>query len=389
MCFEFVTNIPQELNRYMGNSEEDVFILPKTSLPPNLHSNIITPDNIPEFCLPPRLCKRSPWPEAQNPIPKSSTSAKATQGKMKNVKPKKDDPSEPWKATKKPLPFSAEVYGLAGIYESPNTRRKESLFHSKAPVYMFERSIPSMASRQEKETNPPKKTFSGFLPLFSCKSLSETGNAEGATPSSGDSSPSYSSKPSNCSPTRSGRLKETKSCPSLINSLSLTASPCSPLATERNSLNLSQPTLLPLDILQCQERLQREHVLPLQGRGRVRLSAEQTAFSGSTLCTVRVRVVCVEGLSDEADRHTLNCTVSLCLTPGKLQQQESATIRNCRCPVFNQDFFFTELRAQDLLELQLRLKVVDKPAAGALRRGTVIGTISKPLTQLLPIKKHT
>ncbi|XP_037536005.1 C2 calcium-dependent domain-containing protein 4C [Nematolebias whitei] len=393
---ERVESIPLELNRYMGNSE-DVFFQPKTSsLSQSVHSNIITPDNIPNFCLPPRLCKRSPPPEDQpNPNsqnPKSSTSSAAAQPKMKDVKSKKEDASEPWKVIKKPLPFSAEGYGLAGIYESPNTRRKESLFHSKAPGFMFDRSIAAMASGEAKERTPPKKTFSGFLPLFSCKSLSETGNAEGGTPSSAESLPfcsSYSIKPSNCSPTRSGCLKETKSCPSLLNSFSL-ASPYSPPTTERDSLNLSPPVLLPLDTLQCQERLQLEHVLPLQGRGMVRLSAEQTAFSGNTFCTVRVRLVCVEGLSDdEADRQALNCTVSLCLTPGKLQQQESATVRNCWRPVFNEDFFFTELRHKDLQELQLRLKVVNKPAAGTLRRGKVIGTVTKPLIQLLPVQKHT
>lgn len=386
---ERMESIPLELNRYVGNSEEDVFFLSKASLSQNLHSNIITPDNIPKFCLPPRLCKRSPPPEAQpdlssqNHTTKSSTALKATQTKVKELKPEKDDAPESWKASKKPLPFSAEGYGLAGIYESPNTRRKESLFHSKAPVYVFERSIPTMPPRRAKEANQTKKTFSGFLLLFSCKSLSETGNKEGETTTSSDSSPfcsSYSIKPFNCGPTRSERLKETKSCPSLFNSSSLKVSP----STE----SLSPPVVFPLDILQCQERLQSEHVLPLQGRGRVRLAAERTAFSGNTLCTVRVRLVCLEGLSEEADRQTPNCNVSLCLMPGKLQQQESATIRNCRSPVFNEDFFFTELRHQDLLELQLRLKVVDKPAAGTLRRETVIGTVSKPLTLLLPNQKH-
>lgn len=181
---ERVESIPLELNRYVGNSEDDVLFQPKTSLSRCVHSNIITPDNIPQFCLPPRLCKRSPPPEDQlnpnspNYTPKSSTPSTATQAKMEDVKLRKEGASESWKVTKKPLPFSAEGYGLAGIYESPNTRRKESLFHSKAPGFMFERSIAATTPVEAKETNLPKKTFSGFLPLFSCKSLSETGNAE-------------------------------------------------------------------------------------------------------------------------------------------------------------------------------------------------------------------
>ncbi|GAA6224666.1 C2 calcium-dependent domain-containing protein 4C-like [Lates japonicus] len=410
---ESVESIPLELSRYMGKSEEDIFLSSKTSLSHNLHNNILTPDKIPEFCLPPRLCKRSPLLEAEttppylhshNQTPKSSTSSNTTLVKSKDVKMKNGDPSVALNATKKPLPFSAEGYGLAGIYESPNTRRKESLFHSKCPVYMLERSIPTATSRLAKETNLPKKTLSGLFPMFSCKNLSETGNTESETPSSSDSSPlssPYSAKSLLCVPSGGGRLKGATSCPSLIDSregrgklkrggLRLTASHSSPPCLEGNSLTLAPPVLFPLDVLQCQERLQREHVLPLQGRGKVRLSAERTSFSThtfSSLSTVRVRVVSVEGLRDDTDRRTLNCAVNLYLTPGKLQQQLSATIRNCRSPVFNEDFFFTELSREDLLELQLRLKVVDKPAAGTLRRGAVIGVITKPLSQLLPLNK--
>uniref|UniRef100_A0A3Q3QNQ8 C2 domain-containing protein n=1 Tax=Monopterus albus TaxID=43700 RepID=A0A3Q3QNQ8_MONAL len=262
---------------------------------------------IPEFCLPPRLCRKSPLPEeetsppyphGQNQILKSNPYSAHVN--RKDVKTRNGDALVVWQTTTKPLPFSAEGYGLIGIHESPNTRRKESLFHSKCPVYVFDRSI-------------------------STSSLS---------PSCSESSP------------------------------------------------LSSP---------YSERLQREHVLPLQGHGKVRLSTEHTAFSTDTIAsfsTVRVCVVSVEGLRDITDRRTLNCAVTVCLIPGKLQQQRSATIRNCRNPVFNEDFFFTELSQKALLELQLKLKVLDKPAAGTLRRGTVIGVIKKPLSQLLPLKEE-
>lgn len=407
-------SIPIELSRYMGRSEENLFHSSKTSLSQNLHNNILTPDKIPEFCLPPRLCKRNtvlevetspPYLHGQNQIPKSNTYTSYTHVKKKDVKTKPSDPPVAWQATKKPLPFSAEGYGLAGIYESPNTRRKESLFHSDRPVYIFERSISTAAPSQAKETKMGRKALSGFLPLFSCKSQeSETGGTDNETLSSGDSSPLcsvYSSRSSLSIVSGKGHLKGATSCPSLIDSrddrgrwesagLSLTTSCSNPLSLERNSLTVSPPVLLPLDILQCQERFQCEHVLPLQGRGKVRFSAEQSTFpahASPMLSTVRVRVVSVEGLQEETDQQTLNCAVKLCLTPGKLQKQHSATIRNCRSPVFNEDFFFTELSQNDLLQLQLKLKVVDKTAAGSLRKGAVIGVIIKPLSQLLPLKQ--
>ncbi|KAM6944200.1 C2 calcium-dependent domain-containing protein 4C [Lycodopsis pacificus] len=411
---ESMESIPLELSRYLGKSEEDIFLSSKASLSHHLRNNILTPDTIPEFCLPPRLCKRSPLLEAETASPnlhrqyqmsKSRTFSNTAHAKTKDVKTKNGDASMSWKATKKPLPFSAEGYGLAGIYESPNTRRKESLFHSKRPVYMFDRSLPTAAPRLAKVTSLPKKTLSGFLPLFSSKSLSETGSTGSETPSSSDSSPlssRYSAKSSLYFPPGSSRLKGAISCPSLNyrrvdrgrwrrGGLSLTNSASSPPSLKGSSVTLAPPVLSPLDVLWCQEVLQHEHVLPLHGRGKVRLFTEHSTFSTNTfpsLSTVRVCVVSVEGLWDDTDRQTLNCAVNLCLTPGKLQQQMSATIRNCRCPVFNEDFFFTELSREDLLELQLRLKVVYKPAAGTLRRATVIGATTKPLCQLLSLKKY-
>ncbi|KAM4745735.1 C2 calcium-dependent domain-containing protein 4C [Anableps anableps] len=392
---ESMENIPLELNRYIGKNDEDSLFSTKTSLSQNLHTNIITPGNIPDFCLPPRLCKRQPMLEGEmTPLhldshkqtPKSCTS---TQAKMMDMKEKSEDPLVPQKALRKPLPFSAECYGLAGMYERPNTRRKESLFHSKRPVYMLEKRIPSTKPRQVKETPPLKNTFSGFLPLFASKSFSEAASPEAETPSSVKSLRSV--------PSRSRHLKETVSCPSLIDSmekskkpktlgLSLATSSCSWLTCKKNPPTLSPPVLHPLDLLHCQERLPHEHILPLQGQGHVRLSAEHITFPNNTssnLFTIRVRVVSVEGLLDQTERLTLNCAVNLCLTPGKLQHQESATIRNCRRPVFNEDFYFTELSHKDLKVLQLRLKVVDKTAVGALRRGIVIGMICRPLSQLL------
>lgn len=106
----------------------------------------------------------------------------------------------------------------------------------------------------------------------------------------------------------------------------------SPSSSEENSQTLNPPVVSPLDVLRCQETLQHQHILPLQGPGAARLSTESVPDTGEPAAT------------------------------------EDATVRNCHSPEFNQGFFFTELSQQDLLELQLRLKVADKPAADALRR---------------------
>lgn len=402
---ESMESLPLELSRYTGKSEEDILLSSKASLSFNVHNNILTPDRIPEFCLPPRLCKRSPLLEAETVAPalygqgcepKRSTSSNNT-CKTKDVMMRKSDTLVAEKAARKPLPFSGEGYGLAGIYESPNTRRKESLFHSKCPAYVFDRRNTTAAPKLVKDSNLPKKTLSGFIPHLFCKQLSEAESTESDTPSSTPLSPPNCAKSSPFMPPGSGRLRGATSCPSLVDSrenrgrwkrvaLSLATSPSCPSSLVGSSLALAPPSLSPLDVLQCQERTQQEHILPLQNNVKVHLITEQTSKPASSRFTVRVCVVSLEGLWEDADRRTLNCAVNVCLTPGKLQQQESATIRNCRSPVFNEDFFFTELSREELLELHLSLRVVNKPAAGSLRRGKVIGVITKPLSQLLHLK---
>uniref|UniRef100_A0A3Q4BDI5 C2 domain-containing protein n=1 Tax=Mola mola TaxID=94237 RepID=A0A3Q4BDI5_MOLML len=400
---ESMESLPLELSRHVGKSEEDVFLPSKARLSYNMHNNILTPDKIPEFCLPPRLCKRSPLLEADTVAPdlhgqkqtlKNSTSSN-TAREAKDVETK-SDALVAVKAEKKPLPFSADGYDLAGIYESLNTRRKESLFHSKCPVYILDRSNTTAAPRLAKESNLPKKTLSGFLPHSLCQRLSKAESRESETPSScSPTSPNTAKSP--IIPSGNGLFKGATSCPSLIGSgenrgrgekgiSSSTASPGCPPSLEGSSLTFAPSMLFPLDVLQSQERAQREHILPLQGHVQVRLFVEHTISANmfSSQSTVRVRVVSVEW--KDADRRTFNCAVKLCLTPGKLQPQESTVIRNCCSPAFNEDFFFTQLSREELLELQLRLRVVNKPATGTLRRRKVIGAIDKPLSQLLSLK---
>ncbi|CAJ1068433.1 C2 calcium-dependent domain-containing protein 4C-like [Xyrichtys novacula] len=398
---ESMESIPLELSRYIGLSEDEFFLRSKASLSYNLPNNILTPDKIPEFCLPPQLCKKNLLQEVETrvlhqhfQIPMRSISSNTMNGNKDDVKRKSGGKSVPVTSTKKPLPFSAEAYGLAGIYERPNTRRKESLFHSRRPVYMVDRRIPTPLPKLAEEGSQAKKTLSGFLPLVLCKSLSETKSSES------DFSPlssSHAIKSSTCS----GRLKGATSCPSLTDNredrgnwrekreaISLTTSTCYLSSPEGHSQTSALSVLFPP---QSQEKLQQEYVLSLQGQGKVHLLAELTTLpskTNSAYFTVRVRVMSVEEINHNSDRHALNCALILCLTPGMLQQQESTTIRNCLNPVFNEDFYFTELSKEDLVKLQLRLKVVNKPAAAGLRRRTVMGVITRPLSQLLQLKSY-
>lgn len=369
---ESVDSLPLELSRYMGSYTEDKIRSSDTSLPYRLHKNVLTPDKIPEFCLPPRLCKRSqfgadtmaPYLQDQKRSSESCASSNVT---LKGQGMRNGDAVKP---AKKPLPFSAEAYGLAGMSESANTRRKESLFLSKCPVHVFDRINATAASRQSWESNPPEKT------QFYAHCAKST--------------PSISSG--------KAFLRGASSCPSLIDSRedigkrkvdSLISSPSCPPSLQGSSLTLVPSVFFPLDALQSQESLQQKHSLVLHGHITVHLFAERiiSANPVSSLSTVRVHVESVE--RDDDDQRTLNCAVHLCLIPGKIQQKESATVTDSRSPVFNEDFFFTGLSREDVLELQLRIRVVNKSTAGTFNKRKVIGVIVKPLSQLLNIKATT
>uniref|UniRef100_A0A3P8VKQ7 C2 domain-containing protein n=1 Tax=Cynoglossus semilaevis TaxID=244447 RepID=A0A3P8VKQ7_CYNSE len=316
-----IESIPSELCRTMEQSEEYIFNSSKTSMSLNVHSNLLTPDKIPEFCLPPRLSRRNVLQEAETPsshlLRKNQVQSaffNTMQVMPKDAKVRNSNVSMVCKDMKRP-PFSAESFGLAGIYESPNTRRKESLFHPKFPAYTLY-----------------KKILLDSSPLGS----------------------PYSSRSSVYITSSRGCLKGATSCPVLPGSqeetgvmrrevVSLHTFPNNPPSSFGSLLTLATPVLFPLDVLQCQERLLREHVIPLQGRGSISAVG--------------------------------------------LQLQKSATIRTSHSPVFNEDFYFTALSWEDLLELQLRVKLVDKPVSGPLRRRTVIGVFTKPLSQLLYLQK--
>lgn len=363
---ESVDKLPLELSR-MGRNTEDLFRSSDASFHHRLHNNVLTPDKIPEFCLPPRLGKSSPLRadamasclQDQNRSSRIGASSNTT---LEDPEMKDGDAVKP---AKKSLPFSAEAYGLAGMSESANTRRKESLFLSKCPVHVFDRGNAAAASKASWEA---KKSPSP-----------------------------HCAKSSPCSSSGKGFLRGASSCPSLtdsredlgkrkLDSLSLISSPSCPPSLQGSSLTVVPSVFSPLDVLQSQESLQQKHSLALQGRFKVHLFAERiiSANPVSSLSTVRVHVESVK--RDDVDKRAVNCAVHLCLIPGKIQQKESATSTDS---VFNEDFFFTGLSGEDVLELQLRIRVLNKPAAGTFSKRKVIGVIIKPLSQLLNVKRNT
>ncbi|XP_062854694.1 C2 calcium-dependent domain-containing protein 4C [Trichomycterus rosablanca] len=367
-------SLPVEISRLVGKSSVDISA--KANLLNKLHSNVLTPDKIPDFFLPPRLSRRSLEAVenivtnylceneancSQNFLPKPNmTTVIKSNAKNKDIMVQL--------CPKKSIPFSLKSYE-SGFSESPNTRRKESLFHSTFSNYKLKhitkREVPRLPS----------------ITVLKVKSL------ESDTSLSADSSP-YSSPPTIRSKHDKGFLSCSTSNESLQKEVPQSSRIKSESITKANhvdkvtSSTLAPPLQFPVDMLHCQEQLHSEHVLLFPHRGCIRLSACSVTRDQ---VTIRIRVISVEDMREPGDPRPLHCGLNLCLSPGKLQRQHSAIIRNCRNPVFNEDFFFTKPEGQELglQDFSLRVKVLEK--SSGLGRATVLGAVVKPLTELLAL----
>ncbi|RXM33332.1 C2 calcium-dependent domain-containing protein 4C [Acipenser ruthenus] len=419
-------------------------ITAKASLSNKLPSNVLTPDKIPDFFIPPKLSKdsgnskRLPAKYKINPSASENNIQHCTKMPLLHVRSGSfiksnerrdlvklanqhiiqiesvEDVNEDNKMNihrnklgdHAPCPQGATYYGLSGFFESPNTRRKESLFHVDLTSYTLRKQGSFPSKQLLSPTGSPSLLNSSDIslpPCHPCKVLSKQGILDSDTQSSNESSP-YSSPLLPRSLSGSSLLKifgqesslgessRSTSKQSLGGSSSFSTDECSsadtsPSASKKSfftvsalGCSLAPPVLFSLDLLQCQERLQKEHLIQLHGRGMVRLSAEYDPGSA----TLRVRVVSVEDLYDSSfEVKCVNCCVIVCLTPGKMQRQQSTIIKNSRNPIFNEDFFFDEVTEEDLQSMSLKLKVLNK--ASSLKRDTVLGVNAMPLFQLLPL----
>lgn len=372
---ESAESFPMEISRFVGKNSDPISA--RANLLNKLHCNILTPDKIPDFFLPPRLNRRSLV--ATNGIV-SNCPVEHGANCNQTLQPNSDTSTtvlkiDQIKGTRvamtrqiKPTPLSLKDYE-SGFFESPNTRRKESLFHSALSRYTLER------------------VTNRVVPKLPSIALLKVGSLESDTTPSSDSSP-YSSP----LPIRNNHGTPSSSLDSLYKDHLLCSKNTDAKIKFSRDNHAAQPassTLAPplqptLDMLHGQERLHGEHIILLPRRGCIRLSASHANTSGG-LATIRIRVVSVEDLREPGDLRPLHCGLTLSLSPGKLQRQHSAIIRNCRNPVFNEDFFFTEPEGEEhmLRNFAVRVKVLEKNSG--LGRAAVLAVIIKPLTELLAL----
>lgn len=291
--------------------------------------NVLTPDRIPQFFIPPRL----PHPSAAEP---SAGRDACVRGLLAACS----------------LPHLAGREGLAFLPESPHTRRRESLFHAPPPP-------PAVG------LSPAQARLHVSAPdLRLCQIPDDSDTA-----SSPDSSPLGSPRP--------GRRRRRGTA----RSPGASSAARSPPAPRR--AGPPTPPLFHLDFLCCQLRPTKESVLRLAPRGgQLRLSAEYLAGPAR----LRLRLVSAEGLSRPRAGPGSGgggCCVVLRLRPQVRPRAQRSRVVKCSAnPIFNEDFFFDGLGPPDLATRTLRAKVLDRGAG--IRRDVLLGECEMPLMVLLP-----
>ncbi|KAA0724278.1 C2 calcium-dependent domain-containing protein 4C [Triplophysa tibetana] len=407
--------------------------------------NIITPDTIPEFCIPPTIStslegksaeQGRPAPSirvspCEKGSPKREVAREIPYNHIIQVESVDDGPfdngcsdeentnADPQSQAALSLPHLAKAqtcYGFCTLLESPHTRRKESLFHndpnSTGIPLVFPRSRSSTYSKSSlsstilsSSTSHSSFSLNTLTSRLSPKgfSLHRQGTLDSDTTSSAESSP-FSSPLLNRSPPKSSPLKALshekllycnlrKAAVARNNSLSTdegSSTDNSPNIMRRASEGLLEPLpsgfgLAPPAIFPMDLVLHRERAMK---ENLVPVGRDGTLRLSAEYCPenqrLRVRLISAEGLyALSVDPKSINCSVSLSLMPGKIQKQRSTVIRKSRNPIFNEDFFFDGITEDDLCQRSLRFKVVNKMST--MKRDYILGNCDLPLTSIVTL----
>uniref|UniRef100_A0A8C3T5J2 C2 domain-containing protein n=1 Tax=Chelydra serpentina TaxID=8475 RepID=A0A8C3T5J2_CHESE len=367
--------------------------------------NILTPDRIPEFCIPPRLTISSPHdcclaePSLRPPgtadcgpspfLPHLIQIESAEEIPALEEDCSNSDPQSQAALSLPHFPKAQTSYGFCTLLESPHTRRKESIFHN------------DPCSSSLSSLMLPRSRANTCLGRGAASSPIAISSASAGVPSN---SPLLSRSPPGACPlfkARSqegllGRALRARSKSSMLrnNSLSTDESSSndnSPNATRRSSeglvesfrtrsFNLSHSAIFPLDLTCGRERLVGESTVLLDRGGLLRLSAEYCSENRR----LRLRLISAEGLYDASvEPKSINCCITFSLVPGKIQKQRSTVIKRSRNPIFNEDFFFDGIAEDDLYSFSVRMKATNKWSS--LKRDSVLGESELSLVNILSI----
>lgn len=400
----------------------------KARLGASAFPNVLTPDRIPEFCIPPRLTssgsiKGSGFHQDHSSVDAALTSDYSLRSfphliQVESVEEEitaleeESTNADPQSQAALSLPHFARAptsYGFYTLLESPHTRRKESIFHGDPrgalPSLKLSRSRANTFSGKGSTSNPIAISFASVRLPPKHLSLQRQAACDSDTASSSDSSPFSSpllsrSPPRPCSLTKAqsqegllSRALKAKSKSSMPrnNSLSTEESSStdnSPSAMRRasegllgmRSFSTSCSPIFPLDLTRSRERLVGESTVVMDKGGVLRLSAEYCSENER----LRIRLISAEGLYDDSvEPKSINCCISFSLVPGKTQKQRSTVIKRSRNPIFNEDFFFDGIAAEELYSLSVRMKATNKGCS--MKRNYTLGERELSLTSMLSV----
>ncbi|XP_056403291.1 C2 calcium-dependent domain-containing protein 4D [Hyla sarda] len=361
--------------------------------------NILTPDKIPKFFIPPKLSSVEDggdhvgkWLQ-KNPSDNSRSSPRALLRsasrhviQVEDVEQEVDPPGQ-----RSHQSMASSILGSPYLSESPHTRRRESLFHQMCHTHGPCEIKPLSPLDPDHILNWKSSPQDQRLQRFSC------GVLDSDTTSSAESSPISSPllnrgpiRPSPANPQGYGRSPMTNIL-TRANSLSTEetsstdTSPNLPTKQSHSSprasmLHLVPPPILHLDFICCQERLTRETEVMLSKGGLLRLSLEYV----KELLRLRVKLVNAENLYPlYQDPRSISSCVLMYLMPGKLQKQRSTVIRRSRNPIFNEDFYFEGVEKGELGNLRLKVKVINRGTS--MKLDQVLGRSELRLATILPL----
>uniref|UniRef100_A0A803Y4G3 C2 domain-containing protein n=1 Tax=Meleagris gallopavo TaxID=9103 RepID=A0A803Y4G3_MELGA len=333
--------------------------------------NVLTPDRIPEFCIPPRL----------------STAAPAQEFPALEEEGTNSDPQSQAALSLPHFPRAPTSYGFCTLLESPHTRRKESIFHGDTcgalPSLTLPRSRANTFGGKGNTSNPiaisftsvrlPPRHLSPLLsrsPPRSC-SLIKARSQEGLL--------CRALKAKNKSGMSRNNSLSTEESSSTDNSPSAIRRASEGLLAAR-SCSVSCSPLFPLDFARGRRRLVGESTVVMDKGGMLRLSAEYCSENER----LRIRLISAEGLYDDSvEPKNINCCITLSLVPGKTQKQRSTVIKRSRNPIFNEDFFFDGIAEEELLSHSVRMKATNKGCS--MKRDYTLGEQELSLMSMLSL----
>uniref|UniRef100_A0A4W2EBL8 C2 domain-containing protein n=1 Tax=Bos indicus x Bos taurus TaxID=30522 RepID=A0A4W2EBL8_BOBOX len=310
-----------------------------TALTPAGCPNVLTPDRIPEFCIPPRLVPcptltavRDSWDEQAG----TDDGAGHTDW----------DPRSQAALSLQHLPRARTAYGFCALLESPHTRRRESLFlggtgaaalppapRPRAHTYGGGGGNDSLPPRARAPIAPPKARSGSLL------------DALGPGP--------------RCRRFLRASEELLRRVLRAQRNRDLARGPSGSGSSARAPGASPSPTPSPLP-----ERLEAEGTVTLgRAGGALRLAAEYSRASGR----LRVRLLRAEGPAGGAaePRAPVGCRVSFILKP------RGAVVRRSRRAVLEQDLCLDGLSEDEVRRLAVRVKA-ENPGRG-LQRGRLLG----------------